>query len=555
MPAPAIGIVPGGSPLAPPAAPIRIVPISATEAFLIAPHATLGAVALHLIHGNGPTPGFTAADAGGVAGGWRIQGFRILPSVASNPVSQATETVYQGFGSQQIAINVANIWAGHLHGFGVGAAYSQTAPNLTQAGMIAATPIGSQGDFKWTAATGAWSDSFTLNADGSISTSATVTLAADPLQAYLDMTIVGAGFTRASLDGGATWLDLGGMAQWQTLAASVPSILLRNPKSGTTVTIADDALGGSTQIVGKVITCRTTDYKIYVDLNPLPGGTHLGSVSVERTISFGASTPDPTVALSASISQNEGNSDAVSYTYTVTRSSAVGVANIPWTFSAGTTQASDYVGGAYPAGGTVAFADGQASATFAVQGAGDTMIEGNESFSVAIRNPLGYAPGASMSATGTMLNDDSSGPAYVWDGVINGNSIGSTTWNPLMRSWDDTAKQYVFDRSGGGYSTGSHRSLFPITGLTAGVTYQMTITGTITGASPSAGCSMSVSTDGVNGSGGSGGATMSAAYATGTTPYVFTATAATMYFLLAQGYQASSGQTFRLSRLGAATPI
>lgn len=418
-------------------AAIRVVPISSTEAFLVAPHAQLGAIALHLVKGNPPGTPLGSADAGGVFGDWRIYGFRVLPSVASDPVSQASETIYAGTGSQQIAINVGGVFAGQYHGLGAGAAYSQTAPSLTAAAMIVDATIASAGELRWSGATATWSDSFALRADGSIATSATATLPADPFNSYLDMTIVSRAFSRASLDGGATWVDMSGYGEWQELPASVASITLRNPATGTTITVTDDALNGVPGRL-KVVTSRSSDFKIYANLDPSPTGTQLGTVSVTRTITFGKTAPDPIV---------------------------------PTT--------------------------------------------------------------------------------YVWRGAVDYNTgyVTSTSWNNAMRSWDATAKQLVFTRAAN-VAGGTHRTLFLMTGLTPGQAYTLPILGQIIGSSGSAGVTIGVSTDLANG--GSQGATvmnMSAAVASGTTPYTFTATAATMALVINQG-AASGDNVFRLSTIG-----
>lgn len=119
----------------------------------------------------------------------------------------------------------------------------------------------------------------------------------------------------------------------------------------------------------------------------------------------------PTVTLSAPVTQNEGNSGPALFTYTVTRSSTTGATSVPWTFAAGTTSADDFTGGSYPAGGSVALADGVASGSFSVSVNGDTTVEGTESFTVSITAPSGYASGANMTAAGTVTSDDiSAGP-------------------------------------------------------------------------------------------------------------------------------------------------
>ena len=115
---------------------------------------------------------------------------------------------------------------------------------------------------------------------------------------------------------------------------------------------------------------------------------------------------NPTVAISGAQSKPEGNSGATLYTYTVTRSASAGAVSVPWSFTAGTTNASDYTGGAVPAGGAVAMADGVASGTIAISVNGDAVVEADEQFTVSITVPIGYDPGSGLSATGTIVNDD-----------------------------------------------------------------------------------------------------------------------------------------------------
>ncbi|MCU6454364.1 hypothetical protein LPN01_09755 [Sphingomonas sp. A2-49] len=117
--------------------------------------------------------------------------------------------------------------------------------------------------------------------------------------------------------------------------------------------------------------------------------------------------PTPTVYLSTSQAKAEGNAGPTLFTFTVTRSSAVGAVNVSWLFAAGSTSADDFTGGAYPTGGIVPMSDGQASGQFTISVNGDTVTEADETFTVSIGVPSGYAAGTSMSATGTIQNDDS----------------------------------------------------------------------------------------------------------------------------------------------------
>lgn len=141
-----------------------------------------------------------------------------------------------------------------------------------------------------------------------------------------------------------------------------------------------------------------------------------GEVAIEYPVTLiGAASvivpvPTPTVSISAAQSKSEGNSGAITYVYTVTRSASVGAVGVPWQFAAGTTSADDFAGGVYPAGGTVAFADGAATGSFTVSVSGDTTAESDETFTVSITAPAGYGNGAAMSAIGTILNDDTATP-------------------------------------------------------------------------------------------------------------------------------------------------
>jgi hypothetical protein len=121
--------------------------------------------------------------------------------------------------------------------------------------------------------------------------------------------------------------------------------------------------------------------------------------------------PTPTVTISGAQSKPEGNSGATLYTYTVTRSTAIGAVLVPWSFTAGGTDATDYTGGTLPAGGNVSMADGVATGTIVISVNGDTVVEGDETFTVLISTPSGYVAGAATSATGTVLNDDVAVPA------------------------------------------------------------------------------------------------------------------------------------------------
>jgi hypothetical protein len=282
---------------APDESAFRVVPVSATEAFIVAPHAALGAVAWHFVKGNNGATGQVPDSIGAPYGNWRLYGVRTLPNLSADPVSGYTEIVQAGIGSQEHAILVSqaggNVWGGIYHG-GL-QSYTQTAPTMTTAGTLAAATLSHSARIQW--AGGEYGDvagALTVNPDGSLATSCTLAMPFDTLTAYLDMTIVGAGFTRASIDGGATWLDLTAVAVGADTQANADTVIFRNPSTGTTVTVTDDARAKS-NFASKAVTRRSTDFKLYVNLNTMPAGSPFGTQTVSRTISLGKTAPDPAV--------------------------------------------------------------------------------------------------------------------------------------------------------------------------------------------------------------------------------------------------------------------
>ncbi|MEG3177066.1 BNR-4 repeat-containing protein [Sphingomonas sp. RB3P16] len=160
-----------------------------------------------------------------------------------------------------------------------------------------------------------------------------------------------------------------------------------------------------------------------------------------------AASAMPTVTISAAQSKSEGNSGASLYTYTVTRSTAIGAALVPWSFTAGGTDATDYTGGTLPAGGNVSMADGVAAGTIVISVNGDTVVEGDETFTVLISTPAGYVAGAATSATGTILNDDTGsslvdymaadGSTFAFYGIAtNPNAVYDATANKTFAAWE-----------------------------------------------------------------------------------------------------------------------
>ena len=111
----------------------------------------------------------------------------------------------------------------------------------------------------------------------------------------------------------------------------------------------------------------------------------------------------PTVSIAAtSASKAEGSTGTTAFTFTVTRSSGLGTSSVDYALAHGTTTADDVSG---TTSGTVSFASGETSKVVTINVVGDTTIELNETFSVALTNPVGATLGTAT-ATGTVVNDD-----------------------------------------------------------------------------------------------------------------------------------------------------
>jgi hypothetical protein len=85
---------------------------------------------------------------------------------------------------------------------------------------------------------------------------------------------------------------------------------------------------------------------------------------------------------------------------------AVGGESIRWATADGTAKAgSDYVA----ASGTITFVAGQTTATIVIQIIGDSLVEGDETFTITLSDPVGLALGRAV-ATVTILDDDQPPP-------------------------------------------------------------------------------------------------------------------------------------------------
>jgi Ca2+-binding RTX toxin-like protein len=84
-------------------------------------------------------------------------------------------------------------------------------------------------------------------------------------------------------------------------------------------------------------------------------------------------------------------------------------ASVDWAVQLGSASPSDFAGGVVPSG-TLVFLAGETSKTIAIPIAGDSLLEGNEGFSVVLSSPVGGIFtglfGTAPTASGTIINDD-----------------------------------------------------------------------------------------------------------------------------------------------------
>lgn len=197
-----------------------------------------------------------------------------------------------------------------------------------------------------------------------------------------------------------------------------------------TATFAD---GQTTRTISIPITNDTLDEideSFSVVLSNPSAGTELGSPSTETVTIIDDDTP-PAISI-AGASAPEGNAGNTPLAFNVTLTGASGKAiTVDYTTSNGTaTAGSDYAAAA----GTLTFNPGETSKQIVVQVIGDTATELNETFGVALSNPVNASLGAST-ATGTITNDD--GPPSITIGdvaVVEGNSGTTTAVFPLTLS-------------------------------------------------------------------------------------------------------------------------
>ncbi len=183
------------------------------------------------------------------------------------------------------------------------------------------------------------------------------------------------------------------------------------PSGSVTFNPGDTAKTITVAINGDTALEANEDFAVTLN-QPLPGAVFATATATAFATILSGDSQVSIAALKAS--QAEGNDPFLAFTFKVTISGStadsrtvaytVAGATVPGTVAA---KASDFAGGTFPTG-TVTFTPGQVSQTLTVNVAGDTLAELNEAFAVTLSNP---SPGTQIdkgTATGIILNDDTS---------------------------------------------------------------------------------------------------------------------------------------------------
>lgn len=129
-----------------------------------------------------------------------------------------------------------------------------------------------------------------------------------------------------------------------------------------------------------------------------------GSVNTGQDFIGGDATGLVTVA---GVSVAEGDAGTQQMVFTIRRAGGLNQsASVDWLLDLSGSADTDDLGPGQPLGGHVEFGVGVSSVQVVVTIAGDTVGEGNETFSLLLANPVGNIAITDGSATGTILNDD-----------------------------------------------------------------------------------------------------------------------------------------------------
>lgn len=154
------------------------------------------------------------------------------------------------------------------------------------------------------------------------------------------------------------------------------------------------------------------------------GGAGLGTAAASGIIRNDDQPPAPVLSIAPLAAEaEEGDTGTTAFTFIVTRGGdaapAVGVRFAVAGTGAVPADPADFAGPGLPQG-TLTLAAGETARSVAVEVAGDTAVEGVETFAVTLSDPSGGAKLGQASAEGRILNDDSPPPPTPPDGVLRG---------------------------------------------------------------------------------------------------------------------------------------
>jgi hypothetical protein len=152
----------------------------------------------------------------------------------------------------------------------------------------------------------------------------------------------------------------------------------------------------------------------------------------------------------------EGNSGSTPFTFTVTRSGS-GILtwsnSVNWAVtSTGTNPANsaDFVGGVLPSG-VVSFAPGETSEVITVHVQGDTVFEGDETFTVTLSNPTNGATITTATVQGKVQDDD-------------GSTLAISATNANRPEGDSGSTPFTFTVTRVGNATGTNDANWAVSG-------------------------------------------------------------------------------------------